>query len=305
MVFGFVLLVLASMPGWSQGPMLLSIHKPEGFSNAFWDDLREGARAEARAQGINLVVKGVDPRFTADPAPGQIEVIRQALASGIAALVLTPGDRLRLVGVVQEAVLAGVPVVCIDAPVESGLLSAIVASDNYQGGLMAARRMATRLGPTGKVVVLNHPSSQNKAIHDRLEAFFSGLRQFSPGVVVLSSDRSGQATLETDTLAAGGLLRDFPEAEGVYAVSGTGLTGAFRALKAAGRAGQVVLVGWDGDPETLQGVKEGLVDAVVQQDARALGRLGVRSALEALRGSPPKRSVLIPITLVTGGGSSR
>lgn len=296
-----VLLALVSWPGWAQGPVLLSIHKPEGFSNAFWDDLREGARAEAKAQGIALVIKGVDPRYTADPAPGQIDVIRTALRSGISALVLTPADRLRLVGVVQEAVLAGVPVVCIDAPVESSLLSAIVASDNYQGGLSAAQRMASRLGPRGRVVVLNHPSAQNKAIHDRLEAFYSGLRQFAPGVEVVSSDRSGQATLETDTKAAAGLLRDFPGADGIYAVSGTGLTGALRALKAAGRAGEVVLIGWDADPETLQGVKEGFVDAIVQQDARALGRLGVRSVLEALRGSPPKRSVLIPTTLITGG----
>lgn len=299
---GWIALFLVSVASWAQGPVLLSIHKPEGFSNAFWDDLREGALIEAKAQGVALLVKGVDPRYTADPAPGQVEVIRRALASGISALVLTPGDRLRLVGVVQEAVLAGVPVVCIDAPVESNLLSAIVASDNYQGGLAAAQRMARRLGPTGKVVVLNHPSAQNKAIHDRLEAFFSGLRQFAPGIEVVSSNRSGQATLETDTKAVAGLLRDFPGAEGFYAVSGTGLAGALRALKAAGRAGNVVLIGWDGDPETFQGVKEGLVDAVVQQDARALGRLGVRSALEALRGNAPKRSVLIPTTLITGSG---
>jgi len=296
-----LLLLGATVPCSAQTSILLSIHKVEGFHNAFWDNLRAGAQQEAAALGVSLTIQGVDPAFEADPAPGQVKVIRQALTQGTKAVILTPGDRLKLVGVVQEAVLASVPVVCIDAPVETTLLSALVATDNYQGGLDAARRMATAVGPRGQVVVLAHPSLQNQAISDRLRAFLSGLKQFGPTITVLSSDRAGKATLDTDTPVVGGVLRDFPTLTGLYTVSGSGTTGALRALQAAGKAGKVVLIGWDGDAESLAGVNKGLVDAVIQQDARSMGAQGVRAAWETVQGKAPKKSVLIPATVVTKG----
>lgn len=280
--------------------LVLSVHKTEGFHNAFWDALKDGAQQEAWDQGVELAYVAVPPAFAQDPAAGQAAVVRQALKAGVAGVVITPGDRLKLVAVVQEAVLAGVPVVCIDAPIESTLLSAIVATNNYQGGLAAARRMATRMGATGRVVVLSHPSAaQNQAIHDRLEAFASGLRQFAPGIQILSDNRAGQATPETDAVVAEGLLRDYPEATGFYAVSGGGLIGALRALRATGRAGKVTLIGWDADAESLQGLRNAEVDAILQQDPRAMGRLGVRAVLDAIRGKAPNRSVGIEATLLT------
>lgn len=296
---GVLGLTAGLVPAGADHLVLLSIHKVEGFHNAFWDGLRSGAAEEARSLGLSLVIQGVEAASASDPAAGQIKVIRAALSQGAKAILLTPGDRLKLVGVVQEAVLAGVPVVGIDAPVESLLLSALVATDNYQGGLDAARRMAAEVGPRGQVVVLSHPSLQNQAIRDRLQAFLSGLKQFGPGIAVLSSDRAGKATLDSDTQAAASLLKDFPQAKGLYTLSGSGTTGALRALQNSGRATEMVLIGWDGDAESVAGLRAGTVRAIVQQDARSMGAKGVRAAWDALHGKATNKSVLIPATVIT------
>lgn len=297
--FFFLALLLISPLGASAQQVLLSIHKVEGFRNAFWDGLRAGALEEAKVLGLDLKIQGVDPAYEANPAPGQIRVIREALAQGFDSVIVTPGDRLKLAPVVEESVLAGVPVVGIDAPVESVHLSALVATDNYQGGLDAARRMASRLGPKGQLVILSHPSVQNQAIRDRLQAFLSGIKQFGPGVTILSSDTAGRATLESDTVAASQLLTAYPQANGMYCLSGSGTTGALRALQKTGRSTSVVLIGWDGDAESFAGLRVGTVDAILQQDSKTMGARGVRAAWEALQGRAPFRSVLIPATLVT------
>lgn len=283
----------------ARGRIVLVTHKPEGFRNAFWDALRSGGEKAAREAGFVLEYRGVAASFGGNAAQAQDAEIRKAVDEGAAGILVTPIDRYRLVPAIKYAVIMDVPVVSIDSAVESDLVAGIVATNGYEGGLAAARRMTELLGGSGGVVMLVHPARENRATLDRERSFVEGLQRFAPGIKLLSGDTFGDATVDGDRKAALGLIRAHPDLRGAYAVSGSGLVGFLRALKETGMAGSVALLGWDADSETLAALQDGSVRGILQQDPETMARRGVEILAAAIGGVSERRNVGIPATLIT------
>jgi ribose transport system substrate-binding protein len=55
------------------------------------------------------------------------------------------------------------------------------------------------------------------------------------------------------------------------------------AVRRAGRAGEIVIVGWDTAPDELEAVEEGTVTALVAQNPFRMGYDGVNAAVEMIR----------------------
>lgn len=278
---------------------VLVVHKTEGFHNNFWDSLQMGARKEAAKLSVDLVYRGVPVSFEHDRIAGQMQVIQEEVDRGAAGILLTPLDRIRLATSVKYAAVRGVPVVAVDSAVESNLLSGIVATNNYAASLAATKAMTGLMGKKGSVIMLAHPSKENKATRDRELAFLAGLAQYAPEIKVLSAERSGGATFETDLLAAQALLKDYPSVTGVYCVNGSGLAAFMRALEEAGRSSKVTLVGWDADPVTIEGLRRGSVSMIVQQDPERMGATAVQMVHEAAMGRPRRVNADTGVHLIT------
>jgi len=273
--------------------------KDQGFRNDFWDALQMGARKAAQEFGVELIYLGVDTAYSKDRVKGQSARFREVAAQGVQAIVFTPSDRLRMVPAVEEAVVADIKVVAIDSPIETDLISGQIGTNNYQGGLLAAKRMAESMQGKGHVLVLCHPLRQNLATRDRETSFIAGLRQYAPAIQVLSQDSCGTATLEGDSAASARLFLRWPQAQGFYCVNGTCLPGALRAQKALQQKQTRILIGWDPSADALQGLRDHRVDALLIQDPERMGYLGVKAAVEALQGRENRFRQDTGVTVVT------
>ncbi len=118
------------------------------LNNPFFVDVREGAQEEADRLGVKLTVTdaGSDPSRQAND-------IQNAIARGVDAIVVNPVDSDAVVPSVQAANAAGIPVIALDRAPSGGLVVTTVASDNVEGGRLAARQLAELVG-TGPVAVL-------------------------------------------------------------------------------------------------------------------------------------------------------
>ena len=76
--------------------------------------------------------------------------------------------------------------------------------------------------------------------------------------------------------------------------------GAVEAVAAAGRTGQIVVVGFDALEDARIAIREGRMDATVAQNPREMGRLAVISADRLLRGETVPAEQPVEIELVTG-----
>ena len=75
--------------------------------------------------------------------------------------------------------------------------------------------------------------------------------------------------------------------------------GAARAVRGRGLVGKVKLVGFDASPSLQQGLRDGVIDALLVQDTFRIGYLGVETVVRKLNGETPERLIYFPARIIT------
>ena len=125
---------------------------PKGTTHDFWMTIHAGAlKAEQDLGNVEVVWQGPEKE---DDRVQQIQLVQSAVAAGVDGIVLAPLDARALAQPVEMAVARGIPVVIIDSGLDSSKPISTISTDNYHGGVLAARRMGQVLGGEGKVILL-------------------------------------------------------------------------------------------------------------------------------------------------------
>jgi ABC-type sugar transport system substrate-binding protein len=118
---------------------------PKGTTHEFWKSVHAGAAQAAREAGnVEVLWKGP---LQENDAEGQINVVQEFITKKVDGLVLAPLDSQALVASVRDAKQQGIPTVIFDSGLaDESVIVSYVATDNYHGGAMAARRLAELTG---------------------------------------------------------------------------------------------------------------------------------------------------------------
>src|SRR5688572_24162736 len=151
---------------------------PKGTTHEFWKSIHAGSIKAARELSspeaeVEIIWKGP---LREDDREQQIQVVEGFSSQGVNGIVLAPLDNRALVRPVEEAKRAGVPTVIIDSALESNQIVSFVATDNRQGGRLAAERMGELLGGKGKVLMLRYQEG-SASTQDREDGFVEGLKK--------------------------------------------------------------------------------------------------------------------------------
>jgi ribose transport system permease protein len=260
------------------------------LNNPFFVQIRQGAQAEAKKLGVDLTVTDAQ-----NDASQQANQLQNFTSSGLGAIVVNPVDSDAAGPAVRGANKAGIPVVGVDRAVNNARTAALVASDNIEGGRLAAKALAERLGGKGRIVVLQGQAGTS-ASRERGAGFAEGLKAY-PGIQVLAEQPADfDRTKGLDVMT--NLLQAHPDVQGVFAENDEMALGAIKALGSkAGKSVQVV--GFDGEPDGLAAVRAGTLYASVAQQPTQLGRIAVDNALRAAEGKKVEQTVKVPVKVVT------
>jgi len=77
------------------------------------------------------------------------------------------------------------------------------------------------------------------------------------------------------------------------------ILGAIQAAEAAGRAKDIIFVGFDAIDDAVQAVKDGKLAATIAQQPAEMGKLGVEMAVKYLNGETVEEFIPVPLSLVT------
>ncbi len=271
---------------------------PKGTTHEFWNAIHAGARKaerELKAEGVNLQVIWKGP-LREDDREQQIQVVENFVGQRLSGLVLAPLDRRGLVAPVETAVRAKIPVVLIDSDLDSKAPASFVATDNREGGRMAARELGRMLGGKGNVIMLRLQVG-SASTEAREEGFLEVMRKDFPGIKLLSTDQHGGVTRDTAKRASENLLNRFGrQVNGIFCCNESTGVGMLLALRDAGLAGKVRLVAFDAGETLIAGLRSGHVDGLVAQNPMRMGYLGVKHMVDVLRGRP------VPARVDTGVG---
>jgi methyl-accepting chemotaxis protein len=144
-----------------------------------------------------------------------------------------------------------------------------VGADGYLEGRTCGEAMGKYLGGRGKVAILTS-SFTEPGLEIRRVGFLSLLHEKYPGLRVVEQGETHERSDIAEALAAE-ILEKHPDLAGFYVATGTGLSGAAKAIASAGARGRVKLISHDTTDETMQLMKEGTVSATVSQDPIAQG----------------------------------
>ena len=133
----------------SKRPVILV--SPKGYAHAFWQTVKAGVDSAGREFPVDIIWNG-PPNDT--QIAEQIAIIETYLNKHIDGLVLAAGDVKALIPVVERAHKQGIPVVTIDASLDSDIPACFVATDNIAGGRQAAEELVKLIGGKGEVAMV-------------------------------------------------------------------------------------------------------------------------------------------------------
>ena len=275
---------------------------PKGTTHEYWKSIYSGAmraRRELAASGIEVNVIWKGP-LREDDRDQQVQVVENFIGRQVSGIVLAPLDDRALVAPVEEAVAANIPVVVIDSALRSSRISSFVATDNREGGRIAARRLGSLLGGKGRAIMLRYAVG-SASTEEREEGFLEVMRRDFPGINLVSTDQHAGATRDTAKSAAENLLNRFGgDLDGAFACNESAAAGMLLALRDAGLAGgKVKFVGFDSGEALTEGLKAGDVQGLVVQNPVRMGYLGVKTIVAVLRGEKVAAKIDTGVGLVT------
>jgi len=270
------------------------------LNNPFFIDMQKGAQEAATRLGVDLVVQAAEREVDVDK---QMQIIENLIQTRVEALCITPSGSKEVVPAIAKANAAGIPVVIVDTRVDVGAaaeagirLDGFVGSDNYEGGKLAGEYLIQVTGGRARVGLLEGIPGHETG-DSRLKGFHDAVKG-APGVKVVASQTANWERDQGFTVFQN-MLQAHPEIDALFACSDMMALGAVEAIAAAGKTGQIRVIGFDAVGDARQAIAAGTMLGSVAQFPSEMGRLAVEDALKLIRGEKPEAEQKVRIELVT------
>ncbi|WP_027784385.1 MULTISPECIES: sugar ABC transporter substrate-binding protein [Burkholderia] len=255
----------------------------KSLANEFFLTMETGAKEYQKhnANQFDLITNGIkDETDTAN----QIRIVEQMIVSKVDAIVLAPADSKALVPVVKKAVDAGIVVVNIDNRLDPDVLKSknlnvpFVGPDNRKGARKIGDYLAKRLKAGDQVGIVEGVSTTTNA-QQRTAGFEDAMKAGGMKVV---SVQSGEWEIDKGNAVAAAMLNEYPNLKALLCGNDNMAIGAVSAVRAAGKQGKVLVVGYDNINAIKPMLKDGRVLATADQYAAKQAVFGIDTALKAI-----------------------
>jgi ABC-type sugar transport system substrate-binding protein len=259
-VLALVLLIPAGFlfagGGGEEASNLMAIITPDK-DNTFFIAESDAAKAKAESLGYTtwLAVHGDDPNVESD-------LIDTAISKNAAAIIIDIANADASPNNLRRANEAGIPVFCMDREINvTGIAKAQLISDNFQGAQLGAEYFVKLMGEKGNYVELVGKESDTNA-GVRSQGFHSIIDQY-PNMKMAARQTANWSQTEAYSVIES-LLQANPNINGIICGNDTMALGSQAAIEAAGRA-DIIVMGFDGNDNVLDSMKQGKIDGTVMQ----------------------------------------
>lgn len=272
------------------------VYMTPGLDLAFWRYVSEGVKSVAEENGYGFAALD----STNDPQT-QLQNAQDAVARGVAGIVLSPTDSSTAPAVLSLAQENDIPVVIADIGTDSGEFVSVIGSNNYEGAHGVGEALSAAMVDAGKedasvgIVAISQSRLNGQA---RTKGFKDAMAE--GGVEGDAGMQQMQAYTADETFRfTQDMITSNPDMGGMFVQTDAPTLGALRAIKAARMDGDVLVAAFDGIPEFVPLLQSGdLVVSGMQQPYL----MGVRSAeamVAHLNGETPEKEITVPILIVT------
>ena len=261
----------------------------------FWRILAKGAEDEAaqRHASVSVYDSSNDPVMQAQSAS-------EAIERKIDGILVSPTDSAAAPQVLEAAAEAGVPVVIADIGTSRGEYVSFISSDNFHGaygvGQVLARAIQKRGFEHCTVGVVAISLARNNG-QERTNGFMKAMEEAGIGQAELA-EMERYTAAETYNFVRD-MVNAHPDMHGVFVETDQASLGALRALRMMGRQRSILVAAFDGIPDFVSLIADGVMVGSGMQQPYLMGQLAARAMLDYLDGKTPERQITVPILVVT------
>lgn len=258
------------------------------LNNPFFGELQNGVVEAAEENGST--VRSVDAQ---DDTATQVNGIDDLIQQGVDILLINPVDSDAITPAIESANSAGIPVITIDRSSEGGEVLTFIASDNVEGGEMAAEYIIEMIGEDAAVVQLEGVPGAS-ATNERGEGF----RNVADEKLNVLESQSANFNRSEGLTVMENIIQSYSDIGAVFAQNDEMALGALEALESAGM-NDVIVVGFDGNDDALAEIEAGRLDATVAQQPDEMGRIAVDAVYDYFSGVEVESEIAAPLELIT------
>ena len=263
----------SSRPTPAAGKRVTVALMPKSKGNAYFVSCKQGAEMAAKELGVELIFDGpVNP----DPAK-QNEIVENWITLGVDVIAVACENRDGISTALRKAQAKGIKVLTFDSDAAPDARSFFVNQATPEGiGQALMDEAARQMGPTGEFAIITasltaaNMNEWQKHIEARRSSQYPGLKMVA---LRPCDDLKDKAQSEATTL-----LSAYPNLKLIMAICSPAVPGAAEAVKQAGKAGQVKVIGLGLPSENRRYLKEGVTQGVILWKTVDLGYLTLHAA---------------------------
>jgi len=260
----------------------------------FWTIARKGCeKAEKDIPNVK-----VEFRITDDgTAAGQKRIVDDLLAKGVQGMAISPVDPVNQTQMINDAAKQAV-VMTQDSDAPQSDRIAYIGTDNHAAGMQAGELIRQALPQGGKIMIF-----VGKIDAQNAQARYSGIKDALVGskVEILDVRTDDTDPVRAKANAADTLVR-YPQISAMVGLWNYNGPAILNAVKDANKVGQVKIICFDEDDQTLAGVKSGAIFATVVQQPFEFGYQAVEMMVKIVGGDksviPASKQKYIPTLVI-------
>ncbi|OHB56201.1 MAG: D-ribose ABC transporter substrate-binding protein [Planctomycetes bacterium RBG_13_44_8b] len=277
--------------------------KPEGngkiavvistLNNPWFVVLKDAAKTRAEELGYK-----VDVFDCQNDTNKEADHFDSIIAARYAAILFNPTDAKGSIANVKRAKEAGIPTFCMDREIaQNDVAVSQILSNNYEGCVTLGQYFVKKLNKKGTYIELLGILGDNNT-WARSEGFHSVVDKYPDIKIVDKETGEFDRTVANEKMER--LLQKHPNIDAVFCGNDAMATGAYEALKAAGKADRVMVFGFDGAQDVVDSIREGKIVATGMQFPKIMAQKAAEMADEYIKGKRDfAQKIYVAVELVT------
>jgi len=273
---------------------------PKGTNKERWKAIHEGAMKASKELAKEGLVVNILWKGNLDPDRNeQIQVVDTFTGQRLSGILVASVGEDQFSGEVHVDANSDLPMIYIDDGLDAQRAISYVATDNFQGGAIAADRIGQLMEGVGNVVVVRHRQGDSNT-EAREAGFIERIKSRYPSIRLISMDQHVGNNVEKANNVAEYLLNRYGRRlNAVFASSAVGTDAMLTGLRNFNLTEQVHLVGYEASVTSLEAIKSGEIKGLVVSNPYRMGYLGVTTLVDNIQGGNIPTIVDTGVTIVT------
>jgi len=260
----------------------------------FWKIARAGTEKAAKEFGCEVLFR-IPSTGTAQE---QQRIVEDLVTVGVSGIAISPKDPANQTTMLNSAA-AKVNLVTQDSDAPESNRACYVGTDNYSAGVAAGELLKKTLPGGGKIMLFvgtldaQNAQDRKKGIEDTLKG--SGIE-----IVDTRTDETDRLKAKANAQDALVTHPDLACLVGLWSYNGPAIV---NGVRASGKLGQVKIICFDEEEETLQAVKDGYIAGTIVQQPFEFGYQSVKVLVALAKGDksviPPTKQLFVPVKTIS------